>query len=498
MPDEVLTVSNVSKHYGAQVALHNASMDVRRGEVHCLLGANGAGKSTLLKVLAGAIRPTTGGIQMDGQSVIPKSPSDAARLGIAMIYQELDIVPQLTVAENMFLGHAPSQFGLLKKAERRRLAVLALDRIGASFSPDIPVENLSVANQQLTTIARALTREAQVLIMDEPSAALNETELERVFAVIRELTALGVAIIYVSHRLGELREIGDRVTVLRSGRTIDTFDVRDTGDEVLVQAIFGQNRAYIEPRARPPVTGDIALRVDTLNGPFGLSVTDLELRRGEVVGLTGLNGSGRTTFLKSLFGDEKFTGTVTLHGKPYHPHSPRQAIRRGVGFVPENRKTDGLILDQPIYKNATMPTLPNHYFAGHNRRRSMAEPVLKRLSTKYNRSDQPAAQLSGGNQQKVVLSKWVINGADVLLLDEPSRGLDIKAKADLYALVDQLAHDKGAAVIVASSELDELYAACDAIWVFYEGRNVARFDPQTSDRDTILKATILGDPHVLH
>lgn len=498
MADHVLSIRDISKRFLPNiVALQSASMDVRRGEVHCLLGANGAGKSTLLKIIAGAQRPSGGTIQVEGVEVTPRSPSEAARLGISMIYQELDLVPQLTVEQNLFLGHAPGRFGVIDRLERKRRGQAALDRIGARFSLNARVETLSIANQQLTAIARSLTMDAKVIIMDEPSASLNETELEAVFAVIRDLVKQGVAIVYVSHRLGELRQIGDRVTVLRGGQTVSTFDIEGTDDDVLVEAIIGKERSLVERRERAPVTGQIALRVNRLQGSEGLDIENLDLRWGEVLGLAGLNGAGRTTFLKALFGATPYSGEVELNGSAYHPRSPAAAIRRGVGLVPESRKTEGLILHAPIYKNATLPSLSQDWFMHHGRQKQRAIPVLKSLSTKYGRPEQSVVQLSGGNQQKVVLAKWLINGTRILLLDEPSRGLDIGAKADLYDLVDKLAAD-GAAVIVASSELDEIYAACDSIWVFHEGRNIARFNPSQTDRDTILRATILGRDHVQH
>ncbi|MBA8903941.1 sugar ABC transporter ATP-binding protein [Phyllobacterium sp. P30BS-XVII] len=498
MTIDVLTVQQVSKKFLPNiVALESASLNVRAGEVHCLLGANGAGKSTLLKIIAGAFRPTDGALLLDGKSVDLHSPAQAARLGISMIYQELDLVPQLTVEQNLFLGHAPGRFGLINHRERRERAAVALKRVGANFKPEARVETLSVANQQLTAIARSLTMDAKIIIMDEPSASLNETELASVFAVIRELVKQGVAILYVSHRLGELREIGDRVTVLRGGRTIETFDVKNTGDGALVEAIIGKQRSLIERKLREPVTGDVALHVNRLRGPAGLDINDLDVRWGEVIGLTGLNGSGRTSFLKSLFGANSFEGEITLEGKPFHPRHPAHAIRSGIGLVPENRKTEGLVLHAPIYKNATLPSMRESWLTRHSHQKQKTTPVLKSLSTKYGRPEQAVVQLSGGNQQKVVLAKWIINGARVLLLDEPSRGLDIGAKADLYNLVDRLAAE-GAAVIVASSELDELYAACDTIWVFHEGRNIGKYDPSIVDRDTILRATILGENHVQH
>ena len=492
---DVLSISGLSKHFPpATQALSEATFAVRRGEVHCLLGANGAGKSTLLKVIAGALTPSKGEIYVDGAPVRFRRPAEAAANGISMIYQELDLVPHLTVAENLFLGHPPARFGLLDKRSRKARAAEALARVGATFAPDTAVGDLSVANQQLTAIARSLTREAKVIIMDEPSAALNETELKAVFRVIRELTADGVAIVYVSHRLGELREIGDQVTVLRGGETIATFDIEGTSDAALVEAILGPNRSLVERHERPPITGETILSVKRLTGSHGLEITDFDVRKGEIAGLTGLNGSGRTSFLKALFGALPCSAEMSLEGQPYLPGSPRDAIRAGLGLVPESRKTEGLILDAPIYRNATLPVMLNHWLARHGQMRARTVPVLEQLSTKYGEPDQKVIQLSGGNQQKVVLAKWIIKGARLLLLDEPSRGLDVGAKADLYRLVEKLADD-GAAVIVASSELEELYAACDTIWVFHEGRNIARFDPSSTDQDTILNRQILGDHH---
>ncbi|WP_309085653.1 sugar ABC transporter ATP-binding protein [Chelativorans sp.] len=496
MADDVLVVENVSKRFPVNImALEQASLTVRRGEVHCLLGANGAGKSTLLKMIAGALRPSGGRMLLEGQPLDLRSPAEAARAGISMIYQELDLVPQLTVEQNLFLGHAPGKAGIIDRRTRSERAREALERIGARFSPKTRVEQLSVANQQLTAIARSLTMNAKVIIMDEPSAALNETELEAVFTVIRDLVRQGVAIVYVSHRMAELRQIGDRITVLRGGRTIATYDIAETSDEALVEAVIGRERTLVERKPRGPVTGEVALRVESMRGAGGLDVNGFSVRWGEVTGLTGLNGSGRTTFLRSLFGDLPFEGRVMVEGEVFHPTHPAQAIRRGLGLVPESRKTQGLILDAPVYKNATLASLAGKFAMNHNRERERARPVLNRLSTKYADLDQAVLQLSGGNQQKVVLAKWVVNGAKILLLDEPSRGLDVGAKADLYHLVERLAAE-GAAVIIASSELDELYAACDTIWVFHEGRILSRYDPSVTGREEILKATILGDQHV--
>ncbi|MCQ8241834.1 sugar ABC transporter ATP-binding protein [Rhizosaccharibacter radicis] len=493
--DVVLEIDNAAKIFpGNIVALENASLRIRAGEVHCLLGANGAGKSTLLKIIAGAHLPSHGTLRLNGQPRRFRSPQEAALAGISMIYQELDLVPQLTVGQNMLLGRVPRRFGLIDRRRRREIAAAALARVGAGFGPDAVVESLSIANQQLAAIARSLTMDARLIIMDEPSAALNEVELRRVFGVIRELTRQGIAILYVSHRMAELREIGDRVTVLRNGRTVDTFALAATDERTLVEAVLGREQALVERSARPAAIGSVTLDVRRLEGGQGLSVRDLMLRQGEIVGLSGLNGSGRTSFLRSLFGDARWTGEVILNGQPFHPASPADAIRQGVALVPEDRKTQGLVLDASICRNAMLPSLRRRRLLTHDGLRRAARPVLADLSTRFHSLDQPVRQLSGGNQQKIVFAKWVLEGSRLLLLDEPSRGLDVGAKAELYALVRRLADD-GAAILVASSELDEIFGRCDRIWVFHEGRNVRCFDPDRDTRDDILKAGLVGADH---
>jgi len=492
MTDDVLVVRNVGKTFPPNiVALEDASLNIRRGEVHCLVGANGAGKSTLLKIIAGVFSVSRGEILLDDVPRHFHAPQEAAAAGISMIYQELDLVPQLSVAQNLLLGRVPQRWGVIDRHRRQHMAEAALTRVGATFSPDTPVGSLSIANQQLTAIARSLTMQAQVIIMDEPSAALNEKELDRVFEVIREITAEGVAILYVTHRLNEVRQIGDRVTVLRGGRTITTFDVVGVDEQTLVAAVIGQNRSLVERKQRAATAGAVAINVAWLRGAYGLDIRELRVRQGEIIGLSGLNGSGRTTFLKALFGVGTFAGEITVDSRPYAPRSPAQAIARGVAMVPEDRKTEGLVLDSAIYRNAVLPSLRRRRIISHNALRQVTKPVLADLSTRYESLDQPLRQLSGGNQQKVVLAKWIIEGSHILLLDEPSRGLDVGAKAELYALVRRLA-EHGSAILVASSELEELYANSDQIWVFHEGRNVKCFDPGSTSRDEILKASIIG------
>ncbi|MCW8208410.1 sugar ABC transporter ATP-binding protein [Verminephrobacter aporrectodeae subsp. tuberculatae] len=492
---EVLSVRHLAKTFAPNaVALSDASLSIRSGEVHGLLGANGAGKSTLMKIIAGAHPPDAGEIVVDGRALRLRSPQDARRAGIAMIYQELDLVPQLSVEENLLLGHAPRRRGLIDAPARRALALRALERVGAGFGPQTRVENLSVAQQQLTAIARALTTRARLIVMDEPSAALNEREVAKVFEVIRDLARNDVAVLYVSHRLHEIRSLCERATVLRGGRTVATWRLADVDERTLVAAVVGAQRTLPE-RAPDPgsrAQGAVALHVHTLDGPNGLAIEDLRVHQGEIVGLTGLNGSGRSSLLRTLFGDGRFRGRVTLHGRPYAPRSPREAIARGVGLVPESRKTQGLVLDAPVFINACLPFLRRKTLLQRSALKERAARVLKNLGTCLSHVEQPVRQLSGGNQQKVVFAKWLIAGSRLLLLDEPGRGLDMGAKADLYALARQLADEQGAAIVVASSELDELYAHCDRIWVMHEGRNVACFDPKTTRREQVLHTTILG------
>lgn len=488
----LLQVTDLRKHFPPNTtALDGADLTVGEGEVHCLLGANGAGKSTLLKVLAGVYRPNGGEIRFGGAVLKLRTPQEATTAGITMIYQELDLVPELTVEENLYLGHAPSKVGFINRARRSKLAREVIARVGGTFPVNRRVGELSIANQQLTAIARSLTLDARLIIMDEPSAALTEEELQQVFKVIQEITDDERSVLYVSHRLKEVLDIGDKATVLRDGQTVATFDLDSATEQDLAGAMVGEHNSLLERVERVSTPQDVTLRVEKLSGPQGLEIRDFAVRNHQIVGLYGLNGAGRTTFLKALFGDAPFKGNVTLQGKSYHPTSPRAAIRAGVGLVPENRKTEGLLLGSSLYTNVTLPTLRHKFLTTRAQLVKLAEPILQKLGTKFSSIGQHANQLSGGNQQKVVLAKWLLDNSQLLLLDEPSRGLDIGAKADLYALIRKLA-DAGATVIIASSELEELYVNCDAIWVVHEGKNTELFDPATDAREDILHATITG------
>ncbi|MEV5711149.1 sugar ABC transporter ATP-binding protein [Actinoallomurus sp. NPDC052274] len=485
----LLEMKGVVKRFPGTVACAGADLSVQAGEVHCLLGENGAGKSTLMKVLAGSYRPDEGEILLDGRPLHLAGPQEGITAGISVIYQELDLAPDLTVAQNLFLGRAPASGPFVRRRRRSALAAEFIERVGGSFSPDARVRDLPIAAQQLTAIAKALTCDAKVIVMDEPSATLGAEELKVVFSVIRDLVAEGRAVIYISHRLDEVSEIGDRATVMRDGRSVAVFDLTTTGHDELVAAMIGQARDLVRRADRPVPGGDPLLTIDRVRIGGLLDVAGIDVRPGEIVGLAGLGGAGRTTLLSALFGAVRGEVSARLGGRPLPVAGPRTAVRQGLALVPENRKEEGLLLGLSVARNAAISALG--WTMPRSRGRRMTAPVLGDLGVKHASPEQPVGQLSGGNQQKVVLAKWITRGVRVLLLDEPTRGLDIGAKADLYRQVRRLADD-GVAVLLASSELSELTAHADTIWVLHEGRNVARFDPRTTPEADIAQTVITG------
>ncbi|MET0303268.1 MAG: sugar ABC transporter ATP-binding protein, partial [Microbacteriaceae bacterium] len=399
----------------------------------------------------------------------------------------------LTVAQNLFLGHSPSVAGLVRRRARRQAAQGFLDRVGATFSPDAVVGSLPIADQQLTAIARALTVDARLIVMDEPTATLGDDDVEKVFRVIRGLVAEGRSVIYISHRLDEVRAIGDRITVLRDGVDVARHEVAATTPDQWISDMIGDKKSELTAaNDRPRPTGDPYLDIERVTIPGVLDVEDVTVRKGEIVGLAGLGGAGRTTLLSAVFGARSSQSRVRVGGRDVSPRSVRQATAAGFGLVPESRKTEGLMLGLSVARNAAISSIGTApYVMPHRRGVAITTPVLAGLGVKHSGPGQIVGQLSGGNQQKVVLAKWLARGIRILLLDEPTRGLDIGAKADLYRQVRALA-DSGAAVLVASSELSELVANADRIIVLHEGRKVGEFDPRSDTEDTITHAIISG------
>lgn len=486
-----LRMEGIIKAFPGTIACNESSLEVLPGEVHCLLGENGAGKSTMMKILSGSYRPDAGSIVLDGESKQFNGPLDGVRAGINTIYQEIDLVPDLTVAQNLFLGRAPMRGLLVDSRKRNELAAAAIRRVGGRFSPKAVVESLTVADQQLTAIARALTSEARIIVMDEPSATLTTHDLVAVFQVIRELVAEGKSVIYISHRLDEIKEIGDRATVMRDGQTVAVLDVKQSSKSQMVEAMIGRS-VDSAGTTRPPFegTGNL-LDISSAVIPGVIDISGIQVRPGEIVGLAGLGGSGRSTLLSAVFGDNSAHLDIDYCGEKIRSITPQNAVRRGIGLVPEDRKNQGLLLEMSVLRNAGLAALKIFGVNPQKQSLEVATGPLKQLGVKFSSPHQAVGQLSGGNQQKVVLAKWMARGVKLLLLDEPTRGLDIGAKAELFEQVKALASE-GVGVLMASSELSELTENCDSIWVLHEGKNVIKFDPRSTNPTQIARTVVTG------
>lgn len=495
----VLEMRGIEKRFGGIQALRGVDFDLRHGEVHALLGENGAGKSTLMNVIAGVITDYAGSIVLDGREVRFGSPAAAQSAGIAMIFQELDLVPGLSIAENMFMGREPGRLGFVDKARMRAEAGQLLDQVGLSVSPRQLVGDLRVGERQLVAIAKALSLHARILVMDEPTAALSSAEVGRLFQVVRELRAQGVSIIYISHRLEEVPLVADRVTVMRDGKVVGTVDA-STPQALLVQMQVGRTLAEFYPPRNRRAPGADVLRLEGAaftpylfrsgyQRPIDIS---LNVREGEIVGLAGLVGAGRTELLELLYGIGPagvWSGTVEIGGRPAQPRSVGAARRRRIAFMTDDRRSGGYVPTLSIGRNivlASLLSLSRLGFVLTGREKPVVERVMQDYSIRASSPDAMITSLSGGNQQKVVLGKSLVGTARLLLLDEPTRGVDVGAKAEIYRILRRLA-DEGLAVLVASSELPELLGLCDRLYVLREGRTVAEFSGG-AEEDVVLTA----------
>jgi ribose transport system ATP-binding protein len=496
MAPATLEVHGLTKEYPGVRALKGVDFDVRAGEVHCLLGPNGAGKSTLIKCVSGVVEPTGGEILLQGEPLPVGDPAASLERGIATIYQELDLVEDLTVAESVYLAHEPRRGPFLDLDRMRRDAAGLLSRLGhEGISPRAKIGALRPAAQQVVSIARALSRDVRLLIMDEPSAILDEGEVETLFDVVRRLTADGVAVVYISHRLDEIRRIGDRVTVLSDGRTVATGIAASTPTDRLVELMVGSAVERLYPD-RPQATGDVALSVRGLRRLPEVRSASFEVRAGEVVGLGGLVGSGRSELLHLIYGLERpEAGEVFVDGKRLEPGRPGAAIAAGLGFAPEDRKSQGLLLDWSQTKNVSLADLSRfgRGLLDVRAERAAVREQLRGLKTVPDDGERIVRELSGGNQQKVVLARWLLHRCRVLLLDEPTRGVDVATKAQLYRVIVDLARE-GVAVLVVSSELGELVGICSRILVMREGELVHEADgAATSERELLRHAVAPTD-----
>jgi len=467
-----LRMTGVRKDFGATRALKNVSFEALPGEVHALIGENGAGKSTLMKILSGALRPDAGTIEIDGQPFVPANPLHARRSGIEMIYQELTLVPRLSVEENILLGQEPARFGWLNRARRRELARQALAQLQHENIPfDSHVRSRTIAEQQIVEIARAMIHQPKVLIMDEPTSSLTRVDTENLFAIIDRLRRGGVCVIYISHFLEECQRIANRFTVLRDGQSVATGEMASASIPQLIHWMVGREISEIYPRAPHPL-GESVLELRGLAGRAKPRSASLKLRAGEIMGLAGLVGAGRTETLRACFGlDPIKDGTILVRSKEETHRTPAQRLASGFGLLSENRKEEGLMLNRSLADNLTMTRYGPFSRCGFihtGRQKQAARDWMNRLDVRSHNPDQPVAELSGGNQQKIALGRLLHHEADVLLLDEPTRGIDVGSKAHIYQLIGQLAA-RGKSVIFVSSYLPELLGVCDTIGVFCRG-----------------------------
>jgi ABC-type sugar transport system ATPase subunit len=488
--EKILEMKNISKAFYGVQALNNVDFSVLRGETHILLGENGAGKSTLVKILSGAYHKDAGEIFFDGEPIEISTPLDAQRKGISIIYQEFNLIPGLSVAENIFLGREPVKGNrLINWRVLNENAKAILDKLHADVSPTALVATLSVAEQQFVEIAKALSFGAKLIIMDEPSATLTPAEIDRLFAVIRDLKRAGVSIIYISHHLDEIFEIGDRVTVLRDGELVATDDIKNVTKDMIIRWMVGRDLTNTYP-PRTTTPGEVVLEVQNLSRRGELHDISFHLRRGEILGIAGLVGSGRTELVRALYGADPIdSGEIKLHGRTLAIKTPKESIKNGIGFLPEDRKQEGLVLEQSVKNNVTLANLvkvvKNGIISGSAEKAAVDEYV-RNLGIRTVNQQVLIKNLSGGNQQKVVLAKWLFTDSDILIFDEPTRGIDVGAKYEIYQLMNRLT-EQGKSVIMVSSELPEIIGMSDRVLVLHNGRITGEYTRDQFDQELIMK-----------
>jgi ribose transport system ATP-binding protein len=501
----LLEMRDILKVFPGVVALDHARLTVAKGEVHVIVGQNGAGKSTLMKILNGAYRKDGGTIVFDGREVDFATPHQAQVGGISTIYQEINLVPFRSVAENIFMGREPRRFGFIDWPRMNRESRDILARFGIHLNVKQPLLNLNVALQQMVAIARAVSFGSRLVIMDEPTSSLDEREVETLFEAIRQLKASGVSVIYISHRLDELHQVGDNITIMRDGQTIEETSLASISKLEIVAKMLGKNVGEL---SREGTTGFSERKVDIETEPFYVAAqveadpvlhdASIELRKGEILGLSGLLGSGRTELARVLFGaDIPERGTRTLDGAPSPIASPRDAIREGIGYCSEDRKAEGIVPEMSVRENLTLAVLPalaKNGVIDPKEQQEIVDRFVKLLSIKTSDVEQPISQLSGGNQQKVLLARWLCLNPRLLLLDEPTRGIDVGAKAEIHQLIESLA-DEGMSVLMITSEIEEIVEGSNRVTVLRDGRTVAEFDRAQISEEAIISAMAGGsDP----
>ena len=499
MSGYIVELREISKSFGGVQALDKVTFRCNTGEVHTLVGQNGAGKSTLMKILAGVYLPDRGQVLLEGTPVHFTSPYEAQRFGVSIIYQEFNLIPDLNVAANVFLGREPRHpFGILKSKELIEKAQDVLHRLGVDINPRIMVSSLSVAQQQMVEIAKALSLRAKVVIMDEPSATLGTRELDNLFKVVKALKAQGVAVIYISHRLEEVFKLADKVTVLKDGKLVDTLPIDKVNRSTLVQMMIG-SKSFMEKfplRPEKKETGREVLRIENLSSHPILHSINLSIHSGEIVGIAGLMGSGRTELAQVMFGVRHYeSGSITLEGEIVRTLRPYFAIENGMSYVPEDRKEEGLVMNLSVLKNTALASMRHRQRAGFITKKEEYEQVtqvIETLGVKTPGLGHEVARLSGGNQQKVVVAKWLLCNPTLIIFDEPTRGIDVQAKVEIWKLIRDLAN-KRAAVLMISSEIPEILGISDRILVMHKGKIAKEFRSEEATEEDILTIASFGE-----
>ena len=483
----IIEMHGITRHYPGVLALDHVDLEIIEGEVHALAGKNGAGKSTLIKILGGAEKPDSGEILINGQPVVMHSPHDSISAGIAVISQELMLIPELSVTENIMIGRLPkTKLGTVDWNEARKSAAQALDQLGIELDLNAPVKSLSTAQQQTVEIAKALSRNAKVLVMDEPTSSLPNKEVDHLLDTIRRLSAKGITIIYITHKLKEIFAVSNRITVLRDGHKIQTSPIEEITESEVVELMVGKSAEAMFRKGPSAVQDQPILQVNGLTRQHAFRDINFTLRKGEILGIAGLLGSGRTEILRAIFGADPFdSGEIIVDGETIAKPTVNTMIEKGVALAPEDRKLQGLVLSMNISDNINMASL-HSAIRNLSAEQKISKDLFEKMGVKAPSVKTMVSSLSGGNQQKIVVSKWLATDPKVVLLDEPTRGIDVGAKADIYRLVEQLA-GRGVSVIMVSSEFPELLSVCDRIIVLHEGRQDAEFSYGEVDEETLMK-----------
>lgn len=492
MGEVILTMKGIDKSFPGVHALDHVNLEIKKGEVHALMGENGAGKSTLMKILTGIYTKDEGSIVYEGKEVAFSNPREAQSAGIVIVHQELNMMNHLTVAQNIFIGREKMNGKLINDKRMNEEAKALFDKMNVDIDPTEIMGNLTVGKQQMCEIAKAISHDAKIIIFDEPSAALTETEIEELFKIIRDLKAKGLGIVYISHRMDEIKVITDRVTVMRDGGYVGTLITKDSTKDDIINMMVGRV-IYEDPKEKSNVAPDapVVLKVEHLNAGKMVRDVSFELRKGEILGFSGLMGAGRTETARALFGaDPKESGDIYINGKKVDIKNPMDAVKCGIGYLSEDRKRYGIVVDKTVAENTTMATMNDFMkglFINKKKEKEIANQYVDALKTKTPSVDQLVVNLSGGNQQKVVIAKWLVRNCDILIFDEPTRGIDVGAKSEIYHLMNELAAE-GKSIIMISSEMTEVLRMSDRIVVMCEGRKTGEIMIEDATQTNIMQA----------